>query len=145
MISEITASAPKGKGAELVAKALNGARDGVGNGALHVAATYGSCKCVGGSSTGQIVAHEARGGEKSLLVWLADLWNISDDTLDILLDQEGLEIDELDRMEKDTPLHKAVRYSNSLVGENKKAGHAVVDILVDAGCDPRHVNLTRVL
>ena len=32
----------------------------------------------------------------------------------MLLDQEGLEIDEIDRMEQDTPLHKAVRYVNSL-------------------------------
>lgn len=62
---------------------------------------------------------------------------MEDEILDILLDQEGLEIDELDRMEKDTPLHKAVRYSNQLSPEEREAGHAVVDILIDAGCDPR--------
>jgi hypothetical protein len=50
-----------------------------------------------------------------------------------------LEIDELDRMEKDTPLHKAVRYTNSLDKADWLVGHSVVDILIDAGCDPRYV------
>lgn len=64
--------------------------------------------------------------------------------IDILLDQEGLEIDEIDRMERDTPLHKAVRYVNSL---NKSqwagAGHPIVEILLDAGCDPRIRNKAK--
>tara|TARA_R110002003_G_scaffold27_9_gene1411 strand:+ start:3025 stop:3273 length:249 start_codon:yes stop_codon:yes gene_type:complete len=44
-IANISASASKsgGKPAELVAQILNSAKDGVGNGVLHVAATYGSC------------------------------------------------------------------------------------------------------
>jgi hypothetical protein len=58
--------------------------------------------------------------------------------LDLLLDQEGLEIDELDRMEKDTPLHKAVRYVNGLSQQEWEGGKAIVDILIDAGCDPRY-------
>ena len=60
----------------------------------------------------------------------------------MLLDQEGLEVDPLDRLEKDTPLHKAVRWVNELskrereeLGEERVKG--VVEILVDAGCDPR--------
>jgi len=57
--------------------------------------------------------------------------------LDVLLDQEGLEIDELDRMEKDTPLHKAVRFTNSLDEKEWDEGKQVVDILLDAGCDAR--------
>ena len=57
--------------------------------------------------------------------------------LDLLLDQEGLEIDELDRMEKDTPLHKAVRFNNELDAKEWEAGRLVVEILLDAGCDPR--------
>jgi uncharacterized protein len=60
-----------------------------------------------------------------------------DNVLDLLLDQEGLEIDELDRMEHDTPLHKAVRYVNGLGKDEWEEGYAIVDILVDAGCDPR--------
>ncbi|KAF2824727.1 ankyrin repeat domain-containing protein [Ophiobolus disseminans] len=110
-IADITSSASKGGGnpTELVAQILNTARDGVGNGVLHVAASYGSYE-----------------------------------VLDILLDQEGLEIDEIDRMEQDTPLHKAVRYANSLDKSDwAPHGHPVVEILLDAGCDPRIRNKAK--
>ena len=105
-----TAASKAGKKpTEYVADILNKAADGLGNGCLHLAASYGSY-----------------------------------DVLDILLDQEGLEIDELDRMEKDTPLHKAVRYVNSLEkSEWGSAGHPIVDILLDAGCDPRIRNKAK--
>lgn len=67
-----------------------------------------------------------------------------DDILDQLLDQEGIHIDEVDRMEADTPLHKAVRYVNSLdKSEWEPAGHPIVDILLDAGCDPRIRNKAK--
>ncbi|OCL08386.1 ankyrin repeat protein-like protein [Glonium stellatum] len=66
------------------------------------------------------------------------------EVLDILLDQEGLEIDELDRMDRDTPLHKAVRYVNSLSKDEwAPVGHPIVDILLDAGCDPRIRNKAK--
>ncbi|KAL1797597.1 hypothetical protein ACET3X_004203 [Alternaria dauci] len=80
-LKDLAAAASKSgkKPEDHVADILNNARDGVGNGCLHVAATYGSFEVI-----------------------------------DMLLDQEGLEIDEIDRMEQDTPLHKAVRYVNSL-------------------------------
>lgn len=92
-----------------VAEVLNKSFDGVGNGCLHLAATYGSYE-----------------------------------VLDILLDQEGLEIDEVDRMERDTPLHKAVRYANSLSQDEwAPVGHPIVDILLDAGCDPRIRNKAK--
>ncbi|KAL6709392.1 hypothetical protein ACN47E_001799 [Coniothyrium glycines] len=110
-IADLASAASKSgkKAAEYVADILNNARDGVGNGCLHLAATYGSY-----------------------------------DVLDILLDQEGLEIDEVDRMEQDTPLHKAVRYVNALdKSEWVDAGHPIVDILLDAGCDPRIRNKAK--
>ncbi|KAJ4307510.1 hypothetical protein N0V94_009705 [Neodidymelliopsis sp. IMI 364377] len=105
-IADLASAASKAgkQAAEHVAQVLNNARDGVGNGCLHVAATYGSY---------------------------------------ILLDQEGLEIDEIDRMEADTPLHKAVRYVNSLSKPDWPAGTPVVDILLDAGCDPRIRNKAK--
>jgi len=72
------------------------------------------------------------------------LTHAPDEVLDLLLDQEGIEIDEIDRLERDTPLHKAVRYVNSL---DKSAweseGHPIVDILLDAGCDPRIRNKAK--
>lgn len=47
-------------------------------------------------------------------------------------------------MERDTPLHKAVRYVNSLdKSEWASAGHPIVDILLDAGCDPRIRNKAK--
>ncbi|KAF2101259.1 ankyrin [Rhizodiscina lignyota] len=92
---------------------LNHSTDGIGAHALHVAAACG--------------AYEV---------------------LDLLLDQEGLEVDPLDRMEGDTPLHKAVRWVNGLdKGEKEELGEervrGVVEILVDAGCDPRIRNKAK--
>ena len=61
------------------------------------------------------------------------------DILDMLLDQEGVEIDLREKREEDTALHKGVRYVNS-VGEGERAeAIGVVEILIDAGCDPRYV------
>lgn len=54
------------------------------------------------------------------------------EVLDVILDQEGVEIDGREKREGDTALHKAVRFCNASAGE-----HGVVEILVDAGCDPR--------
>lgn len=55
------------------------------------------------------------------------------EALDHLLDQEGLEVDPINRMEKETPLHKAVQYAN----KEKIHGLEVVEMLIDAGADPR--------
>ena len=46
-------------------------------------------------------------------------------------------------MEKDTPLHKAVRYINSLDKSEWDSGHPIVEILLDAGCDPRIRNKAK--
>lgn len=47
-------------------------------------------------------------------------------------------------MERDTPLHKAVRYANSLSQDEwAPVGHPIVDILLDAGCDPRIRNKAK--
>ena len=62
----------------------------------------------------------------------------ADDVLDMLLDQEGVEVDPLDRLEKDTPLHKAVRFVNGLAKEEWEAGASIVELLLDAGADPRY-------
>lgn len=58
--------------------------------------------------------------------------------IDHLLDQEGLEIDEPDRTNQDTPLHKAVAYINALEKYDwESQGNPFAEILLDAGCDPR--------
>lgn len=67
----------------------------------------------------------------------------ADEILDILLDQEGLEIELTDRIEGDLPLHKAVRYANALPPAERAAGTPIVEILLDAGCDPRIRNKAK--
>lgn len=59
------------------------------------------------------------------------------EVLDMILDQEGVEIDGQEKRDGDTCLHMAVRYCNEQLPGNWEHGKAVVDILVDAGCDPR--------
>ncbi|MCJ1426481.1 hypothetical protein MMC29_004384 [Sticta canariensis] len=59
------------------------------------------------------------------------------EVLDLLLDQEGLEVDPIDRLEADTPLHKAVRFVNGLSRTDWEAGSSIVELLLDAGADPR--------
>lgn len=64
--------------------------------------------------------------------------------LDLILDQEGVEIDGQEKREGDTCLHKAVRFVNGLRSEEWEGeGKALVEILVDAGCDPRVRNKAR--
>ena len=58
--------------------------------------------------------------------------------LDTLLDQEGLEVDPIDRLDGDTPLHKAVRFVNGLSKEEWESGASIVELLIDAGADPRY-------
>lgn len=62
----------------------------------------------------------------------------SDEVLDMLLDQEGLEVDPIDRMESDTPLHKAVRFINGLSKEEWESAASIAELLLDAGADPRY-------
>lgn len=64
------------------------------------------------------------------------------EVLDTLLDQEGLEVDPVDRLERDTPLHKAVRFVNGLEKGEWEAGASIVELLLDAGADPRYGHLS---
>ena len=65
----------------------------------------------------------------------------TDEVLDTLLDQEDLEVDPIDRLEADTPLHKAVRFVNGLSKADWDAGGSLVELLLDAGADPRSVTI----
>ena len=48
-------------------------------------------------------------------------------------------MDPTDRLEGDTPLHKAARFTNELSRQDWEAGKAIVELLLDAGADPRLV------
>ncbi|KAL8696733.1 MAG: hypothetical protein Q9201_007507 [Fulgogasparrea decipioides] len=65
------------------------------------------------------------------------------DVLDTLLDQENLEVDPLDRLERDTPLHKAVRFINSLSPSDWASASSIAELLIDAGADPRIRNKAK--
>ncbi|KAF3223651.1 hypothetical protein TWF679_000089 [Orbilia oligospora] len=56
--------------------------------------------------------------------------------LDMLLDQEGLEVDPESLMEGDTPLHVAAQFTS----EDSEVGGYLIHLLVDAGADPRIKN-----
>ena len=60
-----------------------------------------------------------------------------DEVLEELLDQEDVEVDPIDRMEGDSPLHKAVRYVNKLNKGDWASAAPLVELLVEAGADPR--------
>jgi len=58
------------------------------------------------------------------------------DCLDLLLDQEGVEVDPVNRMEGDTPLHSAARLSTEQGAEEE--AKEVIEMLLEAGADPRY-------
>lgn len=59
--------------------------------------------------------------------------------MDHILDQEGVEVDPINRIEGDTPLHSVVRYS----GDEPEHGAYMVEMLIEAGCDPRIRNKNK--
>lgn len=54
--------------------------------------------------------------------------------MDALFDIQYFECDPLTRMDKDTPLHIAVRYAND---KDAELGTEMVKMMCEAGCDPR--------
>jgi hypothetical protein len=58
----------------------------------------------------------------------------------MLLDQPGFECDPVNRVEGDTPLHSAIRWINSEPKENWEYGNALVEMMLEAGSNPRLKN-----
>ena len=54
--------------------------------------------------------------------------------MDTLFDIQHFECDPLTRIDKDTPLHTAVRYAND---KDATVGLEMVQMMCEAGCDPR--------
>ncbi|KAF1985310.1 hypothetical protein K402DRAFT_395004 [Aulographum hederae CBS 113979] len=67
--------------------------------------------------------------------------NGNGEIVDILLDQEGLEIDQVEPEKGDTALHCAIRAVNEMPPEHWEGeGLELVDLFLSAGCDPRTRN-----
>jgi len=60
--------------------------------------------------------------------------------IDMLLDQPGFECDPINRIEGDTPLHSAIRWINSEPAEQREFGNALVEMMLEAGSNPRMKN-----
>ncbi|KAL2117784.1 hypothetical protein VTJ04DRAFT_7444 [Mycothermus thermophilus] len=60
--------------------------------------------------------------------------------IDMLLDQPGFECDPVNRTEGDTPLHSAIRWINSEPDAQWEFGNALVDMMLEAGSNPRAKN-----
>ncbi|KAK4102888.1 hypothetical protein N658DRAFT_485104 [Parathielavia hyrcaniae] len=60
--------------------------------------------------------------------------------IDMLLDQPGFECDPVSRAEGDTPLHSAVRWINGEPPEQRDFGNALVEMMLEAGSNPRVKN-----
>ena len=58
----------------------------------------------------------------------------------MLLDQPNFECDPLTRREGDTPLHSAIRWINSEPPAQRAFGNALVEMMLEAGSNPRVKN-----
>jgi ankyrin repeat protein len=65
------------------------------------------------------------------------------EVIDMLLDQEGFECDPINRIEGDTPLHSAVRWLNEQPKAAREEGHAMIEMMLEAGSDPRIRNRAK--
>jgi len=63
--------------------------------------------------------------------------------IDLLLDQEGFECDPVNTREGDTPLHSIVRWINEQPPGNHEYGSSLVEMMLEAGSDPRMRNKAR--
>ena len=64
----------------------------------------------------------------------------ADEIIDLLLDQPGFECDPISRRERDTPLHTAIRWSNSEPPAQQPFAQALIEMMLEAGSNPRIKN-----
>ncbi|CRJ79426.1 Ankyrin repeat-containing protein like [Verticillium longisporum] len=60
--------------------------------------------------------------------------------IDLLLDQPNFECDPVTRIDRDTPLHTAIRWLNGQPRANWPFGASLVDMMLEAGSSPRVKN-----
>lgn len=64
----------------------------------------------------------------------------TDEIIDLLLDQPNFECDPVTRIDRDTPLHTAIRWLNGQPRANWPFGASLVDMMLEAGSSPRVKN-----
>ena len=69
--------------------------------------------------------------------------NVSDEIIDMLLDQPEFECDPINRAEGDTPLHSAIRWINSEPPAQREFGNALVEMMLEAGSSTRIKNKAK--
>jgi hypothetical protein len=109
-------------------KLLNSAMTVMGNYAYHEAALRGNCRI-----SPNPCFHAIR------ITYLVNpsINILTDEIIDLLLDQEGFECDPINIREGDTPLHSAVRWVNSLHNDQLEEAIGLVEMMLEAGSDPR--------
>lgn len=110
---------------EEVAEFFNNVKDSMGNYALHICASYGSCKYIHTSSNCCLFVHSS---------YIILTTSYVDDVMDALFDIQYFECDPVTRLDQDTPLHTAVRFANE---KDASLGLEMIEMMCEAGCDPR--------
>lgn len=128
----------EGKSEQEIADLLNSTTTVMGNHLYHEAAANGNC-----------MSHSLSPSSHNALPALEDHTETNtflsppptaDDIIDYLLDQDGFECDPVNRVEGDTPLHAAVRWINGEPEAQREFGSALVDMMLEAGSNPRVKN-----
>lgn len=124
----------EGKSEDEIANLLNKTTTVMGNHLYHEAASRGNCRFRPLRAPPPLPCPQALFTDMALSVSLAD------DIIDYLLDQENFECDPVNRVEGDTPVHSAVRWINSEPDAQREFGNALIDMMLEAGSNPRVKN-----
>ena len=66
--------------------------------------------------------------------------DVADEIIDLLLDQPDFECDPITRLDRDTPLHSAIRWLNAEPPAQREFGRALIEMMLEAGSNPRVKN-----
>jgi len=128
--TELLTETLEGKSEEEAAKLLNETTTVMGNHLYHEAASRGNCRVFSFFATPFPLSRER---DKQRL----NPFPFLDEIIDLLLDQANFECDPVNRLERDTPLHTVIRWINSEPAEQRAFGNSLVEMMLEAGSNPR--------
>jgi hypothetical protein len=132
-----------------ISNLLNNTTTVMGNHLYHEAASRGNCMCSaliidlwfhGARIALEPMAHSHTRCQVLIDELLILPYLTIDEIVDLLLDQPGFECDPVNRVEGDTPLHSAIRWINSEPPAQREFGNALVEMMLEAGSNPRVKN-----